>query len=424
MKITLENYQEYAAEWLDGTLSHELAEAFGRFLAVHPMIRDGIEEAFIADKPAKGTDSAGPDFSSLKKTINDKTINSANFLEFVMAKMDGELNESSLISLEGFLNANPELQKEAGLFELTVQEPDNSVVFKGKEVLCMDLAMRALTGCEEQLDELIIASLEGELSAEAQDRLGAFMAAHPAARQRQRSFEKTFLQPDLSIVYPDKGTLKRRNVVFLPDRRRLIRGVAVAASMALMAGIFLFDRNEELLITQPGGEMLALTTGSLRIPMPVIQETVVASADVKQSFRKQIMNSEGAVITVQETIPRPMELYDPYRPDTRIAAAIPAATHADVLSVPERRPLAHSVADASGITPTRPRRAIDEFPIEQIRYFTGGGNERPGLLAQLTLPRIIEATNPYERINNAGQVILTRWAEWKGKALDEVIPYR
>jgi hypothetical protein len=70
------------------------------------------------------------------------------------------------------------------------------------------------------------------------------------------------------------------------------------------------------------------------------------------------------------------------------------------------------------------RLTVNEFPVEQIRYFTGGGNERPGLLAELTIPRLIELTSPYERINNAGQQIITRWNRWKEQAMDEVIPYR
>ncbi|MFO7721888.1 MAG: hypothetical protein R6V49_01570 [Bacteroidales bacterium] len=254
------------------------------------------------------------------------------------------------------------------------------------------------------------------------------MAANPSALVMYRQFEKTFLKPDPTVVFKDKDGLKQRSVVFLIDRRKVFRMVAVAASVAFVAGIFLFDRNQELMITHPGGETLISTTQGLIRPEPRVSgkgmEPPVAQMTPKPVSRR---HAKGSASTAGSETATQVNTTDPsysFRPEPRLVRSIPAAGHQDGMLTPEGRPLAQSVADASGIRPARPRLTIDEFPVEQIRYFTGGGNERPGLLAQLTLPRIIEATNPYERINNAGQAILTRWAEWKGKALDEVIPYR
>jgi len=428
MKITLENYQKYAAEWLDGSLSPEFADAFSRFLADHPMIREELEEIMLPESPVQKQYPSHPDFSALKRSVNEKTVNAGNFLEFVLANMDGELNETSLKNLEEWLHHHPEHQKEARLFELTRLEPDFSIVFKNKEDLFRNVGAYEVALNEDHLEEYIVASLEGELAGEDQDHLDAYMAANPAAMLMYRQFEKTFLTPDHSVFFADKSGLKQRSVVFIIDRRRIVRMFAVAASVAFVAGIFLFDRNPELMITHPGGDVMLSTTEGLLRPEPGVSgkvlETPVAKMEEHSGSRRQ---AKGPASTAGSKTPTQVISTDPgytFRSEPRLAQTIRAADHQDGIATPEKRPLAYSVADASGIYPSRSKRTIDEFPIEQIRYFTGGGNERPRLLAQLTFPRIIEVTNPHERINNAGQVILTRWAEWKGKALDEVIPYR
>jgi hypothetical protein len=428
MKITLDNYQEYAAEWLDGSLNHELAEAFGRFLADHPVIRDELDEIRFSDTPSMKPGHTPPDFSACKRTTNDKSINAGNFLEFVNARMDGELTEASLAKLDEWLVNHPDRQKEARLFELTLLKPDTTLTWDGKDDLLRMLGTNTVQLNEEHQEEYMVASLEGELSEHDQAKLDTWLRENPSAMLLYRQFEQTMLKPDLSVVFPDKGSLKQRSVVVLFSRRRVLRIVSVAASVALLAGIFLVDRNQELMITHPGGDILLSTTGVLMRPDPKVTGASDAIPVNGQTASSGITRRGSATVSAKEQdvaiIQSASQPLYAVRSETRMAGNIQSSANSDVIVVPERRPLAHSVADASDIAPSRPRRTIDEFPIEQVRYFTGGGNEKPGLLAQLTLPRLIEVANPYERINSAGQVILTRWAEWKGKALDEVLPYR
>ncbi|MFO7723599.1 MAG: hypothetical protein R6V49_10300, partial [Bacteroidales bacterium] len=177
MNITLENYQEYAAEWLDGSLNPELADAFRRFLADHPMIREELEEIMLPENPLLKHHHTHSDFSALKRSVDDKMLNADNFLEFVLAKMDGELSESSVKNLDEWLQNHPEYQKEAQLFGLTRLEPDTSVVFRGKDDLARRVGVKEGPLHQGHLEESIIASLEGELAETDQARLDAYMAA-------------------------------------------------------------------------------------------------------------------------------------------------------------------------------------------------------------------------------------------------------
>ena len=426
MKITLDNYQDFAADWLDGTLPEELLSAFESFMTENPNIRQELEEIRYFNDIAPDNDDHKADFSALKRDINEKTVNADNFLEFVMARMDGELDADSKVALQAFLDDSPALDREAKLFELTELAPDEDIRFPGKDLLIQNVGLRGERVHENNLDELIIASLEGELVAEDQAELDNYLAENEKAMLLYKQYSMTLLKPDLSVAFPGKENLKQKAVVSLFTRRKVLQYFAVAASIVFLMGIFLFDRGGDMLLTIPGDDFLATTIVPER-PLPVKpSEIVIAQTVSERTERAFVSETNRRSITTETIIADPVvrdetPVFAGDRHYSRNVNAIASATPLSVLTSPIRNYGAVPIPDD---VPSRGRLTIEEFPIEQIRYFTGGGNERPGLLADISLSRIITVANPHERINQAGQQIFSRWTQLKERTLDEVIPYR
>jgi hypothetical protein len=425
MHINRDNYQEYAMEWLEGTLGAVEQAAFVRFLEYNPDLRPEVEELMSADPYTPVSSSIPSDFSMLKRSINEKMINAGNCLEFVIARRDGELDEVSLQRLESWLQQHPELHREVAALEGTFMQPDQTILFPDKDSLRHQVTVRGGTIHHHQLEELIIASIEGELTPADQQQLDQYLDAHPEAADLQIALRLTKLTPDPTVTFQNKGALKRRAVVpLMITRTPLIRGLAVAASLALLAGIFLFSPRDEVVIVPPVIE----TAG--KVNNDILQDPVAALAVPDQIRAQRIPESRKSYqqspalqqVILAENTPQP----DPGMPVPKQALRssgslihpLPAGVPAQLA----RTTLAYNNTPVPATSNSR--LTVNEFPVEQIRYFTGGGNERPGLLAELTIPRLIELTNPYERLNNAGQQVITRWNRWKEQAMDEVIPYR
>jgi hypothetical protein len=426
MKISVNNYQEFAAEWLDGTLPRVLNEAFEAFLDTNPLIREELEEIRELDQNPI-TDPLPPlDASSLKRTIHDKTINANNFLEFVMAEMDHELDAATIGNLHAWLETNPQHQREAKLFAHCVIKPEQTEVFPYKLELKKETVVPAGEISAAKLEELVIAFLEDDLDEESRRRFVGYTKSHPEAEALLKQFKQVMPLQDDKMKFPDKSSLKQRNVVVMSNRLYFIRTIAVAASIALMAGIFLLDRNPDLPDSIPAEASLASVIKP-HLSDPVTLPGINQALDNKKPKHQANRSSQPNIVAVQalQPVANPgtrQEEVTMHQYPIRTASEIQIAS-LGVNMLPRIAPA--DLIAAAGHQAVPPRKlTIEEFPIDQIRYFTGGGNERPGLLAEISVSRIIEVANPYDRINNAGQQLFTRFAQWKERTLDEVIPYR
>jgi hypothetical protein len=437
MDINRDNYQEFAAEWLDGTLPADAAGAFGRFLDAHPDLRHELEEMReMASFGDSGTDVPASDFSFLKRSVNDKMVCLDNYLELVMARMDGELDAASSQRLETWLDAHPDCRREAALFEATALQPDVSVVFTGKESLRQRLTADGGHISDTQMEELIVASLEGDLSEADSARLHAYIGENKAAALLHRQFSFTFLKPDTAVVFPGKENLKQKAVIPLYTTRNILRTLAVAASIALLAGIFLFDlQPSDPILPSGGSPLVAEATPKMPTPpagSPEMPASSEGSPEISSSSPKQTTTKVVTIATIPTKVP-PKESLPLYhevpghpveRSSTRTTLSIPVdqRAYASALNLPHTT--IPSVPIDPDPRPTTLRRTIDEFPLEQIRYYTGGGTEMPGVIGDISITRMLAMARPYDRLNNAGQMLVSTWVKIKERAVEEVLSYR
>jgi hypothetical protein len=353
IKITLDNYEEYVNGWIEGSLPESEQQAFGQFLVRFPDIRAELNEltSFILEKET--SDAPVPSFDHLKRNLNEKIISKDNFLEFVMASMDEELDLASEQMLTDFLVANPRLKMEANLFSQCSISPDTSIRFPGKSAL-------------------------------------------------------------------------RRAIPMVPFiRRQWVQWTAMAASIAFLVGIFLLNplNDNEIQVVKPDPAALAQNEPVSRHSIIPGQRIAVSRVKVTDtaSFAAVAEDSSAHKIVPATFMASSFEL--PEKGRARYAGSLPGLAELSVRPGSSVSPV-YSASHIPGSNMGSHRLTIQSFPVEQIRYFTGGGNEKPGLLADLSLSRIADATNAYDLVNTAGQNLYIRWQDWKEQTLDAVIPFR
>ena len=127
-RITIDNYEAYLLDLLEGTLSGEMQVELELFLIQHPELKTDLTEL-----PLLTVDSEGIQFSGkpqLKKTDHD-LVSQEQFIAYIEDQLP--LNER--LALEKSCTANPSLSKELNLFKKTIATADASVVYPNKQEL-------------------------------------------------------------------------------------------------------------------------------------------------------------------------------------------------------------------------------------------------------------------------------------------------
>lgn len=158
-----------------------------------------------------------------------------NYEEFFILYWDNELTAAQKQAVEDFVSQNADLREEFELLGETRFAPEESVQFKGKDILLTNSFIN-ITNYEEQLLDYI----DDEVSAEQRKEVEKFVGENPAAQKELALLQKTKLQVEEEINFPDKSVLYRRE-----EKVRVISiswfRVAVAAAIILMAGITVFQ---------------------------------------------------------------------------------------------------------------------------------------------------------------------------------------
>lgn len=157
--------------------------------------------------------------------MNFQNINRDNYEIYIVDYYDGNLSDVLKVELFAFLEANPDLKQEFESFRIIPVKPE-SLEYSFKKALKKDeKVLPPLT--EQKVNELLIARLEGDISAEENIQLTAYTRLHPEVEKDAILYQHTIVQPDNNIVYPDKENLKHEGRI-VPFYYR-----SVAASVAL-----------------------------------------------------------------------------------------------------------------------------------------------------------------------------------------------
>lgn len=156
-----------------------------------------------------------------------------NYEEFFILYWDNELDPSQRRTVEDFVKEHTDLEEEFRLLGSTRFMPENEVTYDGKELLIKPLIPVI---DKANYENYLLSYIDQELNQPEKLALEKYLQLNPAARDELRLLEKTKLQPEFSIVFPDKSSLYRKEPAKIITIFWL--RIAAAAAILLVAGFY------------------------------------------------------------------------------------------------------------------------------------------------------------------------------------------
>lgn len=232
-EITADNFDDYAIASVEGTISASEQKLLNDFVAAQPEF--ALQLANYGKTKLESDQSVQlADKSFLKKSA--LVVNEENISELLVAKSEGELAAHEEAAVDEYISRFPEYKLELEQISRAKLLPDVAEVFEGKEKLKRGNAIINETNFEHYL----VSASEGLLNRDELKAFNAFVSANPKYRKTIAVYAATRLQPDLSIVYEDKESLKRKvggGTVWWSVN---IRYAAAAAVVVLILGFYLW----------------------------------------------------------------------------------------------------------------------------------------------------------------------------------------
>lgn len=177
-----------------------------------------------------------------------------NYEAFYLDFLEGTLSEEETALFLAFLEEHPELQlDDENLFAIEDDQVALDTSFK-ENLKQLNFETTVIT--LNNVEQFLIAQTEGLLSSTKRAELNVFLSKDPSLLHAQRLYANTKLNPDLSIVFEEKSSLKQaRRIALWP-----ILSMAAAASVA----VFFFLGNPSTDTAQMAG-----TTARIHVKLPV-----------------------------------------------------------------------------------------------------------------------------------------------------------
>ncbi len=176
-------------------------------------------------------------------------ISRQNYEEWLIDYLDGNLSESHRKEVEGFLANNPDIQTEfAGMEEAGLEGTKEIISFPARHLLYQNEINESGGISESNYKEWFIASIEGDLRPEQEQKLAAFLGANPALNKEFEAFQNTRLNADTRIMYPEKQKLyQKARMLPLLQNKRFFGSAAAVIGLLLLSGLwFLADKSDSM----------------------------------------------------------------------------------------------------------------------------------------------------------------------------------
>jgi cytoskeletal protein RodZ len=135
------------------------------------------------------------------------TINRNNYEEFFLLYADNELSKTERKIVEIFVQENPDLKEEFSMMKLTINSPDKKVTLLDKSFL---LKKEPPFINENNYEENFVLYHDDELSEEQKIETEKFIVENPILKTDFELIGKSKLSPEISVVYPGKKRLYRK----------------------------------------------------------------------------------------------------------------------------------------------------------------------------------------------------------------------
>lgn len=204
-RIDHSNYEAWLLDRLEGNLTPEQERALDAFLLLHPELAPELDELPTLQGPGLGLSAA--DKNALKRALPPTgRPDEASIEDFLIAQLEGDLTADQVTALRAYLAAHPEHAKAQRLYALTKLVPA-AMAYAEKQGLVRTLPPQGLP-THSTLDDHLVARTEGDLTAEQERALRAFLLAHPQHARAERLHALTKLVP-VALAYAEKQDLHR-----------------------------------------------------------------------------------------------------------------------------------------------------------------------------------------------------------------------
>lgn len=213
-------------------------------------------------------------------------INRHNYEEFFLLYVDRELTAAERVLVEEFVAANPDLKPELELLQQTTLQADVTLDDSFKHQLLK------IQQEESVAEEQLLLLLDGELRGADAKELQSVIEKDEAVQKEWHWLQRTKLQADASVVFPDKSILyKEAQPARVFYMSAAVRRWSAAAAVLLMLGTGYWLTNRQAV---PAGEVAAGETKTTAQP-----STPVTNPDGK------ITTTDEVAVTESTTVPQP-----------------------------------------------------------------------------------------------------------------------
>lgn len=213
-------------------------------------------------------------------------INLHNYEAFFLDHKEGNLSAELQKELFLFLEKHPHLYEELAAFEnVTLDDLETTEVFPGKELIKKT----------EFKEEDIIAYTEGITDAKTKKEIETLASQNRELRKEIAYYEAAVVQPDLSIKFKNKGSLKKRGVVIaLQSNYTFLR---VAAAILLLIGLFFLISN----LNSPEVKNEKVVADGTQKSLVKSQESKAVSHEIQNENKQLAANNQEALAKNQKS---------------------------------------------------------------------------------------------------------------------------
>jgi len=262
--ITLNNYESFLLDYLEGNLSNESRAELELFVITHRELEIDLDDHQL---PKLSKDSIEAVFKiHLKKT----ELNFSD--EALLNYLDNNLSEAEIKVFENKLLTDRDLATEYDCYKKTLLVADRSFAFDKKSALVK-------SGDDLILNNNVLAYFENALSSGEKAEFESAIKNDLSIQKELVLVSKTKLSANFSLVCPNKAELKKESVIIVLFNIRTLSAMA-AAILLLFGFVFVFNYYTVDATAEAGTRGTVLAKKEKSSLEPVLKKNTFSLVDV------------------------------------------------------------------------------------------------------------------------------------------------